>query len=234
MKSTVAILALLAGVGILPLSAHAGYEVLWSFQMQNGDPSDVFFGQRLTVQNLVGDIDGDGALEIVGLSLNYGLLRVLDSSSGYIELSLQSSLGTWRDPALFDVNGDGRPEILAREDNGLGMGRLVAVGFMGVAGVSEENKAPGVSVVRVTPIPSGGPVAFNLDVTQRCHVRLRMFDLSGRLLKVTSDQLCEPGVAVISWDGTTSEGRPAVSGVYFYRIEADGALVKADKIVVTR
>lgn len=231
MRLTICVLALAIGLAVSPSSADASYEVLWSLSHQE----DFFRGQLVTIQNLIGDIDGDGALEIVGLSADKRSIKIADSSSGYVELTLVSPLGYWGYFSLFDIDGDGKLEVIADAYSGVGGAQdLVAIGFLGVAGVSDEQGAPSVSLLSVSPNPFNRSISFRLDVRTHSNVRIQLFDLAGRMVKVACDQACEPGVAALNWDGTTLQGNLAASGVYFYRVEADGALIKADKLVIAR
>lgn len=52
------------------------------------------------------------------------------------------------------------------------------------------------------------------------HVRVRLFDLAGRVVRVLDSGPREPGIHVTTWDGDDESGHPAGGGVYFYRIEA--------------
>ena len=69
----------------------------------------------------------------------------------------------------------------------------------------------------------GGPV----------QVKLTVFDLRGRTIKVLADKLHEPGSYTVTWDGTDSAGRPLASGVYFYRLTAEG-FVSTRKMVLLK
>ncbi|MFH1680292.1 MAG: M20/M25/M40 family metallo-hydrolase [Candidatus Eisenbacteria bacterium] len=49
-------------------------------------------------------------------------------------------------------------------------------------------------------------------------VTLRVYDLSGRLVRVLVDEPTGAGSRVAVWDGIEENGRPVSSGVYFYRL----------------
>jgi hypothetical protein len=49
-------------------------------------------------------------------------------------------------------------------------------------------------------------------------VRLNIYDLSGRLVRVLVDRPGAGGTHHAIWDGTDSNGRPVASGVYFYQL----------------
>jgi flagellar hook assembly protein FlgD len=53
-------------------------------------------------------------------------------------------------------------------------------------------------------------------------VRLAVYDGLGRLTRMLVDGPLSPGKNTAEWDGTTTHGSAASSGVYFIRLEAGG------------
>jgi flagellar hook assembly protein FlgD len=54
-------------------------------------------------------------------------------------------------------------------------------------------------------------------------VRIDLFDVSGRLVRTLVEERRLPaGRRETAWDGRGDDGRPAASGIYFYRMRADG------------
>lgn len=49
-------------------------------------------------------------------------------------------------------------------------------------------------------------------------VRLRVYDVQGRLMATLVDGLREPGSYRVFWDGTNQAGRKVASGTYFFRL----------------
>lgn len=96
---------------------------------------------------------------------------------------------------------------------------------------------------------SGGPVAFGLGrnypnpfnpatvipftVDERSRVRVDILNCTGRRVKTVTDAVREPGRHTVSWDGRTSQGAPAPSGVYLVRLSA-GERVTQGKITLIR
>jgi flagellar hook assembly protein FlgD len=60
-------------------------------------------------------------------------------------------------------------------------------------------------------VPAGGGV-----------VSLRIYDVSGRLVRKLVDGRQTAGQKQVIWSGTDDRGRSVTSGVYFYRLEAPG------------
>jgi hypothetical protein len=54
-------------------------------------------------------------------------------------------------------------------------------------------------------------------------VRVVIFDVTGRAVRTLAEEPLVSGRHLLTWDGLDAQGRPAASGVYFCRMEADGA-----------
>ena len=84
------------------------------------------------------------------------------------------------------------------------------------------NDAPRNSLRQNDPNPFNPrtTIVFSLGRTEE--VRLRVFDIRGRLVSSLLEGERGPGEHEIQWDGTDRLGRPAASGVYFYRLDLPG------------
>ena len=51
-------------------------------------------------------------------------------------------------------------------------------------------------------------------------VRLRVFDVNGRLVRTLAEGTAEAGLNTAVWDGTDDRGHQVASGFYFYRLDA--------------
>lgn len=70
------------------------------------------------------------------------------------------------------------------------------------------------------PFNPGTTIAFEVP---EGHTRVRVFDLSGRLVRTLVDAELPAGPGRASWDGTDVRGASVGSGIYLYRLEAGGA-----------
>jgi hypothetical protein len=100
-----------------------------------------------------------------------------------------------------------------------------------LAGADDVGGAPRSSPILLgaapNPFRSSTTVALNLTAPGR--VRLSIYDMPGRLVRVLLDEEAVGGRSV-AWDGTTSDGRKTTPGVYVIRLEAKGQ-VFAKKMV---
>ncbi len=75
------------------------------------------------------------------------------------------------------------------------------------------------------PFEQSTNIAFTLP--EKAHVKLTIFDLKGRLLRVLVDGRRDAGRHVENWDRKDKEGRLLPSGVYFYELmTGEGEAVK--------
>jgi hypothetical protein len=81
---------------------------------------------------------------------------------------------------------------------------------------------PNISLHQNTPNPFNPATTIRFTVPQAREVRLSVYDTAGRLVVVLLDGYAGAGTTRIIWDGRNHSGRPVASGVYFYRLTADG------------
>jgi len=97
----------------------------------------------------------------------------------------------------------------------------------GLGTILNDDGTVGVGVVPlVTSIGTARPNPFSTHVSipvtlaEPGRVRVRVYDLAGRLVRTLADGVMPAGLHEISWDGETSRGGRLSSGVYLVRAEA--------------
>jgi hypothetical protein len=83
------------------------------------------------------------------------------------------------------------------------------------------------------PNPFNPGTSIEYRIAKRCHVILRIYDITGREIKCLIDREESGGVRSIEWNGTDEGGAPVASGVYFARLDA-GAGSTTVKMVLLR
>jgi hypothetical protein len=69
------------------------------------------------------------------------------------------------------------------------------------------------------PNPFNPATVIRYDLAVRTHVTLKVFNVFGQEVRTLVDETQPAGSRAASWDGRDSSGKPAGSGVYFFRIE---------------
>ena len=72
------------------------------------------------------------------------------------------------------------------------------------------------------PNPFNPSTTIHYEIAKGGRAALRVYDVSGALVRTLVDRSHNPGDYDAHWDGRNTAGMPVSSGVYFYRLEANG------------
>jgi hypothetical protein len=72
------------------------------------------------------------------------------------------------------------------------------------------------------PNPFNPTTIIRYEIAKAGRLSLRIYNVSGALVKVLEERDREPGRYEIGWDGNNEHGEKVSSGVYFYRLTAPG------------
>ncbi|MFH1236042.1 MAG: T9SS type A sorting domain-containing protein, partial [Parcubacteria group bacterium] len=71
------------------------------------------------------------------------------------------------------------------------------------------------------------------DLPRRSHIKISVFDMVGREIRVLVDEEKDAGEYLFTFDARTTEGKALPSGIYFYRLQT-GSFVKTVKMALIR
>lgn len=92
---------------------------------------------------------------------------------------------------------------------------------------------PGFALRGSHPNPFGVKTRLNYAIPRRLPVRLAVYDLQGRLVRMLVDGVQEAGEYGADWDGRAIDGRRLTSGIYLCELRAGDAVAR-HKMVMTR
>ena len=72
------------------------------------------------------------------------------------------------------------------------------------------------------PNPFNPSTTIRFDMKERGLVTLKIFDVSGRLVRTLADEVRDAGAYSAVWDGRNNGGMQVASGIYFYKMETAG------------
>ena len=145
-----------------------------------------------------------------------------------------------------DANGDARIPVDGTELTLLYQGHVpvstydeftdwgvakVLIPLQGSTGAPEVAGVARLSLEPARPNPSTGPTSLRYTLPNPGHVRLVIVDPQGRKVATLFDGTQAAGRHDVGWTGRDGQGRRLASGVYFTRLEVDGA-VRTSKIVL--
>ncbi len=83
------------------------------------------------------------------------------------------------------------------------------------------------------PNPFNPSTVIEFTVPHRSHVELSIYNLLGQMVAALVDEPMPPGVYRTVWYGWDESGRHVVTGIYFYRLEAND-FVATKKMVLLK
>lgn len=149
----------------------------------------------------------------------------IEADDDLMELVFDASLLIYGSVFSGQVSASWEADLLPQQIEEAKVGDLVVLGSVGSLGrvLGEVVAAPGV----FTPNGDGANDRFRLlfQVTQvigEAPLRVRIYDLSGRLVATLLDRPAASDNFQIEWDGKDAEGRLVPSGLYLYRVAVEG------------
>lgn len=88
--------------------------------------------------------------------------------------------------------------------------------------VDETEIIENVILMPIQPNPSSLPVRIQLNISSSMSIRLAIFDISGRLLKIIADREFSAGKHIVRWNGRDSQGNTVDAGIYVCSLETGG------------
>jgi flagellar hook capping protein FlgD len=145
-------------------------------------------GVVLSRTSLNGDTDGNGVQEIAATFAKADLQALFSNLSG-----------TNTVPVTFE-------------------GQITSGGIFRASANVTVNASGGMALASIvlSPLNPSGQTQFS--VTKPGRVRVEMFDVSGRLVRVLADRYAESGAQTFVIDGRNGQGAPLASGIYYIRV----------------
>jgi hypothetical protein len=174
----------------------------------------------------LGDVDLDGDMDVAFCGYDGGGLMTYvyenAGAGGFEAFPLEFPGVREGSLQLVDVDLDGDLDFfMTGADWGTGYSLLYRHGGI-AAGVEDPGRASGLARVWLaTPNPVGGNAALRYRLVNAGRVRLGIYDVAGRCVRMLVEGPVTAGVHDVVWDGRTSEGTDAGAGAFFYRLEED-------------
>jgi len=133
---------------------------------------------------------------------------------------------TWTVPA--EATETGRVRVAVYDDLGILGHDTSDEAFSVVSQVTgiEETLPTAYALMQNAPNPFSGSSRIRYDLPEPARVQLRIYDVSGRVMRTLADGWFPAGRQEAVWDGRDSGGRQAAAGIYFYRLEAGSFTAK--------
>ena len=83
------------------------------------------------------------------------------------------------------------------------------------------------------PNPFNSQTRINYQLAKPSNVSLKIYNITGQLVKTLVNDNQTPGYYSANWDGKDGNGTKAASGIYIYRLQA-GDYVNTRKMVIIK
>jgi hypothetical protein len=83
------------------------------------------------------------------------------------------------------------------------------------------------------PNPFNPVTEIGFSLPRRCNVSLDVYNIIGQKVAIIVDKSLSAGYYIATWNGNSSSGQPAASGVYFYRLTA-GEFIDTKKMILLK
>ncbi|MCK4304548.1 MAG: T9SS type A sorting domain-containing protein [Candidatus Eisenbacteria sp.] len=142
-------------------------------------------------------------------------------------------IGYTVDPT-FDVSGDPYDYYHVTTSDAAGNESAAATIKREVSSTPGGNAVPTLFAIRAArPNPFQAGTSIGFDLPEANHLRLTIFDSTGRLVRVVIDDHQPAGRHQVSWDGTNEAGQRVAPGIYFARIAA-GSFKTSKRLVMIK
>lgn len=94
---------------------------------------------------------------------------------------------------------------------------VVTVPFNNTTGVTPEGVVPNGARLTSNPLRSGS-ATIRFGLARADHVKIKVYDVGGRVVRWLVNRAFEPGEHEVAWDGLDSSGSPVSRGLYFTQV----------------
>jgi len=107
-------------------------------------------------------------------------------------------------------------------DRNLLMQRILDWLVPGSTSVSDGQLPQQAALYQNVPNPFNPQTTIAFSLPHQSRVKVEVYDLTGRLVRVLADEIRDAGEHSVIWDGRDAAGSRVASGTYFCKMSGDG------------
>ena len=189
------------------------------------------------------DASGTTGLEVVFNSayITSGLAVLIEDAAPWLVQTPRSGVvsGLGIATVVLDVDTGGLPQgiysvdlVIESDDPDEPEVTVPVTLLIDVVGIDDEVPARYVLYGNY-PNPFNPKTEIRYDLPARATVTLEVYSIAGRLVRrLVEEERQGPGPYRITWDGRDRSGRNVASGVYYYKLEADGDVLTSRMVLL--
>ena len=173
------------------------------------------------------DFDADGDMDLIS-GTHDGRIKYFENIGGKTspmwrqDTTAFNSINVKSDamPVLFDYDGDNRPDIFI----GDGEGNIYYYNNQSESSVHIKNNQIPVQldIFPNYPNPFNPTTTITWELSSPGQVTIKIYDITGRLVKILLHAQLNTGLHNKIWDATDSKDNSVAAGIYIYKIEFTG------------
>ncbi len=189
---------------------------------------------------VAGDLDGDQIMDIVVINSEGTIHGLNASGENLLNFPIGYGIPTQSSVSLCNIDGNASAELAAgtntgvsiwdlKNNSGLLSGWPFLYGDIGRTACTQTIVATDPETVpdAVTNLVGNYPNPFNPETTfaftisdsdSKLPVSLKIYNIKGQLVKTIANERMTAGEHNLTWHGTSENGNPVASGIYFYRL----------------
>ena len=137
---------------------------------------------------------------------------------------------------IGDFNGDGIDDFAFDAEGSLGQGLVyIYAGWSDPQDVDHDYEPALPSaffLLQNYPNPFNPETSIQFALPVRTRVSLIVYNILGAEVTRLTEGTLTAGTYTVTWDGTDSSGRPVASGVYLYRLSAEGLSITRKMVLL--
>jgi hypothetical protein len=182
------------------------YEIIDTLVLPGGD----YYGGY----SASGDVDGDSVPEIVlEARQNVFIIKASGNDSFYVWDTLPGHV-SGSSIAVYDIDGNGYQEIVI---SGNDETRIYEYDF-GIEEYNDSIRGTKTSIL-LAPNPFNKYLNIQLHSCSESEYRIKIYDITGRLVRTLCDHTVIASNQTITWDGKDDRNRILSNGIYFVSLE---------------
>ncbi|MDD5530801.1 MAG: T9SS type A sorting domain-containing protein [bacterium] len=141
----------------------------------------------------------------------------VDTNFSFPETSLWMGRynGTGWDPIEYTV--DTVSNIVYGKSNVLGTFFALLGPMTGTQEPDSKTTINDYKLFRSLPNPFSYGVSISYQIPIETKISLKIYDITGKLIKTLEDRICKPGYYKVQWDAKNTKGEKVSTGIYFYK-----------------
>jgi hypothetical protein len=188
-------------IGVKSTVEIQGVQLEFNLQPANQEPKTTVLVEGM--QMFSGHVDGRFKVGLVDLN---GQKMIPEGDADLLRIEMPPEATIDLETAILAKRGSGKLNVVVTRSK-------------------TETMTPGkFELAQNYPNPFNPTTEISFSLPEATHVRLDIYNIMGQKVSSLADDYLSAGNHKVTWNGENDDGHPVSSGIYFYKIEANGTV----------